>query len=106
MAQWKTGSGERLLYFARDNNERAAYPARNFLGLDMTDEDTMQVSFFDETGTNDAVIVALTITAGKAKEAAEAVANALAGRHGNMAVIADADNSNFLYPFTVIESIS
>jgi len=106
MAQWKTGSGERLLYFAKDFNNRAAYPARNFLGLDMTDADTMQVSFFEEDGTNDAVIVALTITAGKAKEAAEAIANALAGRSGGVAVIADADNSNFLYPFTAIESIS
>jgi hypothetical protein len=106
MAVYKTGSGERLLYFAKDATNRGAYPAREFLGLDMTDADTMQVSFFEEDGTNDAVIIALTITAGKAKEAAEAIANALAGQDRGMAVIADADNSNFLYPFTAVESIS
>ena len=106
MAQWKIGSGDKLLYFGLSEGNRAAYPARDFLGLDMTDGDTMKVSFFKEDGTSNAAIVALTITADKAKEAAEALANALAGQGGGMAVIADADNSNFLYPFTAIESIT
>ena len=61
---------ETMLYFSLDANERGMYPAKNFLGLDMTDADTMQVSFKEEDGSADAVIVSLTIAAGKAKEAA------------------------------------
>ena len=105
MALWSTGSGERLLYFSLNDSKRAAYPAKNFLGLDMTDADTMEVSFFEEDGSNDAVTVSLTIRSGKAKEAAEALANALAGDRG-MAIIADTDNSKFLYPFTAVEDIA
>jgi len=97
---------ETMLYFSLDANERAVYPARNFLGVDMADADTMQVSFLEEDGTGDAVIVSLTIAAGKAKEAAEVLAGALAGQSRGLTIIADTENSNFLYPFTAIESIA
>ena len=53
-----------LLYFSKDADERGIYPAKNFLGCDMTDADTMQVSFLKEDGTADAAIVSLTIAAG------------------------------------------
>ena len=97
---------ENLLYFAKDSNERGLYPARNFLGCDMHDADTMQLSFSKEDGTLNAAIVALTIVAGKAKEACEVLASVLAKRDGRLTVIADADNSKFMYPFTAIESIN
>jgi len=97
---------ETMLYFSKDADERAVYPARNFLGVDMADADTMQVSFLEEDGTGDAVIVSLTIAAGKAKEAAEVLAGALAGQSRGLTIIADTENSNFLYPFTAIESIA
>jgi hypothetical protein len=97
---------ETMLYFSKDANERGMYPAKNFLGLDMTDADTMQVSFKEEDGSADAVIVSLTIAAGKAKEAAEVLAGALAGQSRGLTIIADTENSNFLYPFTVVESIA
>jgi hypothetical protein len=97
---------ETMLYFSLDANERAIYPARNFLGLDMTDADTMKVSFLKETGTADAAIVSLTIAAGKAKEAAEVLAGALAGQSRGLTIIADTENSKFLHPFTAIESIA
>jgi len=97
---------ETMLYFSKDANERAVYPVRNFLGIDMADADTMQVSFLEEDGTADAVIVSLTIAAGKAKEAAEVLAGALAGQSRGLTIIADTENSKFLYPFTAIESIA
>ncbi len=97
---------ETMLYFSLDANERGMYPAKNFLGLDMTDADTMQVSFKDKDGSADAVIVSLTIVAGKAKEAAEVLAGALAGQSRGLTIIADTENSNFLYPFEAIASIA
>ena len=97
---------ETMLYFSLDANERGMYPAKNFLGLDMTDADTMKVSFKEEDGSADAVNILLTIAAGKAKEAAEVLAGALAGQSRGLTIIADTENSNFLYPFTVVESIS
>mgnify|MGYP003112100311 CR=1 FL=1 len=97
---------ETMLYFSKDNNERGVYPARNFLGLDMADADTMQVSFLEEDGTLDAVIVSLTIATGKAKEAAEVLAGALAGQSRGLTIIADTENNNFLHPFTAVEGIA
>ena len=95
-----------LLYFSKDADERGVYPAKNFLGVDMTDADTMQVSFLKEDGTANAAIVSLTVATGKAKEAAEVLAGALAGQSRGLTIIADAENSNFLYPFTAIEGIA
>ncbi len=97
-----------LLYFSKDANERGVYPAKNFLGCDMTDGDTMQVSFLKEDGTADAAIVSLTVdtTNSSAKEACKALAGALAGQKKGLTIIADTENSNFLYPFTAIESIA
>ena len=97
---------ETMLYFSLDANERAIYPARNFLGLDMTDATSMQVSFLKEDGTVDAAIVDLTITAGEAKLAAEVLAGALAGQSRGLTIIADTENSKFLYPFTAVATIS
>ena len=97
---------ETMLYFSLDANERAIYPARNFLGLDMTDAASMQLSFLKEDGTLDAAIVDLTIASGKAKEAAEVLAGALAGQSRGLTIIADTENSNFLYPFTAVATIS
>ena len=97
---------ETMLYFSLDANERAVYPARNFLGLDMTDAVSMQVSFKKEDGTQDAAIVDLTIAAGEAKLAAEVLAGALAGQSRGLTIVADAENSNFLYPFTEIVTIT
>jgi|TARA_R100000081_G_C4774073_1_gene147448 hypothetical protein len=97
-----------LLYFSKDADERGVYPAKNFLGCDMTDGDTMQVSFLKEDGTADAAIVSLTVdtTNSSAKEACKALAGALAGQKKGLTIIADTENSNFLYPFTAIESIA
>ena len=97
---------ENLMYFVKDNDERGCYPARNFLGVDMHDADTMHVSFAEEDGTADAVLVALTIVTGKAQEACEVLASALAKKDGRLTVVADADNDVFMYPFTAIESIA
>ena len=96
---------ENLLYFAKDANERGCYPARNFLACDMEDADTLQVFFAKEDGSGDAAIVELTIVSGKAKEACEVVASALAKKDGRLTVVADADNDVFMYPFTAIEGI-
>lgn len=97
-----------LLYFSKDDNERGVYPAKNFLGCDMTDGDTMQISFLKEDGTADAAIVSLTIdtTNSSAKEACKALAGALAGDKKGLTIIADNENSKFLRPFTAIESIA
>lgn len=95
-----------LLYFSLDADERGVYPAKNFLGCDMADASTMQLSFLEEDGTADAVIVKLTIASGKAKEACEALAGALAGQKKGLTIIADTENSEFLYPFTAITEIA
>tara|TARA_A200000159_G_scaffold161446_1_gene183413 strand:+ start:246 stop:548 length:303 start_codon:yes stop_codon:yes gene_type:complete len=97
---------ETMLYFSKDDNERAIYPARNFLGVDMTDATSMQISFLKEDGSLDAAIVDLTIASGKAKEAAEVLAGALAGQSRGLTIVADTENSNFLYPFTEIVTIT
>jgi len=99
-----------LLYFSKDDNERGVYPAKNFLGVDMADGDSMQISFLKEDGTADAAIVKLTVdtTNSNAKEACRALAGALAGQNSKrgLTIVADAENSNFLRPFTAIESIT
>jgi hypothetical protein len=95
-----------LLYFSKDADERGIYPAKNFIGCDMHNAGTMQVSFLKEDGTADAAIVSLTIAAGKAKEACEALAGALAGQKKGLTIIADTENSKFMYPFTAIASIA
>jgi len=99
-----------LLYFSKDANERGVYPAKNFLGVDMSDGDTMQISFLKEDGTADAAIVSLTVdtTNSSAKEACRALAGALAGQNSKrgLTIVADTENSNFLRPFTAIESIA
>ena len=99
-----------LLYFSKDANERGVYPAKNFLGVDMADGDSMQISFLKEDGTADAAIVSLTVytTNSSAKEACRALAGALAGQNSKrgLTIVADAENSNFLRPFTAIESIT
>ena len=99
-----------LLYFSKDANERCVYPEKNFLGVDMSDGDTMQISFLKEDGTADAAIVSLTVdtTNSSAKEACRALAGALAGQNSKrgLTIIADTENSNFLRPFTAIESIA
>ena len=97
-----------LLYFSKDDNERGVYPAKNFLGVDMTDATSMQISFLKEDGSADAAIVDLTIAAGEAKLAAEVLAGALAGQSSTrgLTIVADTENSKFLYPFTAIASIS
>jgi len=99
-----------LLYFSKDANERGVYPAKNFLGVDMSDADTMQISFLKEDGTADAAIVSLTVdtTNSSAKEACRALAGALAGQNSKrgLTIVADTENSNFLRPFTAIESIA
>ena len=97
---------ETMLYFSLDENERAVYPARNFLGLDMSSATRMQASFLKEDGALDAAIVNLNIASGKAKEAAEVLAGALAGNSGGLAIIADTENSKFLYPFESIHNIT
>tara|TARA_R100001510_G_scaffold57064_1_gene64009 strand:- start:1068 stop:1364 length:297 start_codon:yes stop_codon:yes gene_type:complete len=95
------------LLFSVGGNGGAAVsvPAKNFLGVDLSDADTMQVSFLEEDGTLDAVIVALTFT-GTAKAAAEALANAMAKDTRGLITVADGVNSKFLHPFTAIESIN
>ena len=98
------------MYFSKDSIELGVYPAKNFLGVDMSDGDTMQISFLKEDGTADAAIVSLTVdtTNSSAKEACRALAGALAGQNSKrgLTIIADTENSNFLRPFTAIESIA
>ena len=72
----------------------------------MEDATSMQVSFLKETGSANAAIVDLTIQSGKAKEAAEVLAGALAGQSRGLTIIADAENNNFLHPFTAVHSIT
>ena len=72
----------------------------------MTDATSMQVSFLKEDGAADAAIVDLTIASGKAKEAAEVLAGALAGQSRGLTIIADTENSKFLYPFEAVATIS
>ena len=96
-----------LLFAVGGNGGKAiCVPVKNYLGVDMSDADTMQVSFMEEDGTNDAVIVALTIEAGKAKEACEVLAGAMASGSRSLITVADGVNGKFLHPFTAIESIS
>lgn len=92
---------ETLLYFANDDDERAVYPARNFLGIDLIDNLSMQVSFKKEDGTLNAAIVDLQILPGTntgQKEVAEALAGALAGNSGGLTIVADDDNGVYLHP--------
>ena len=94
---------ETLLYFAKDENERAVYPAKNFLGIDLEgDSSSLQVSFKKEDGTLDAAIVDLSLAPGKPGEAmknvAEALAGALAGNSGGLTIVADDDNGAYLHP--------
>lgn len=99
-----------LLYFSKDENERGVYPAKNFLGVDMADNDSMQISFLKEDGTANAAIVKVVVdtTNSSVKEACRALAGALAGQNSKrgLTVIVDTENSNFLHPFTAIESIT
>ena len=99
-----------LLYFSKDANERGVYPAKNFLGVDMSDGDTMQISFLKEDGTADAAIVSLTVdtTNSSAKEACRALAGALAGQNSKrgLTIVAGTEEKSFLYPFISVASIT
>ena len=97
-----------LLYFSLNDTNRLVAPAKNFLGVDMADATTMQVSFLEEDGTADDVTVQLTVdtTNSSVKEACRALAGALAGDKKGLTIIADTENNEFLYPFTAITAIS
>ena len=98
---------ENLLYFNRDNNERAAFPAKNFLGCDLSDADTIQISFKDLDGSATPSIVSLNIkSAAHVKEACEVLTSVLAKNNGRLTVVADEEAEEYLYPFTAINSIS
>ena len=99
---------ETLLFFDTGGSDgaRGVFPAKNFLGLDMASATSMQVSFSRRDGTANANIIALTIQAGKAKEAAEALAGVLAGQNRGLITVVDGNNSNYLYPFTAITGLS
>ena len=97
---------ETMLYFSKRHDLRAVFPARNYLGIDMSDATSMQISFLKQDGTADATIVDMTIDTGKAKEAAEVLAGALAGQSRGLTIIADTENNNFLHPFTAVEGIA
>ena len=95
------------LLFSVGGNGGAAVsvPAKNFLGVDLADADTMQVSFLEEDGTLDAVIVSLTFT-GTAKAAAEALADILGSGTRGLITVADGVNGVYAHPFTAIEGIA
>ncbi len=98
-----------LLFAVGGSGGRAVcVPAKNFLGVDMGNATTMQVSFKEEDGTKDAVIVVLEIAAGggKAKEACEVLAGAMASGSRSLITVADGVNGKFLHPFTAITGIS
>ena len=99
---------ETLLFFEQGGSDgkRGVFPARNFLGLDMASATSMQVSFAKYIGDGNASIIALTIQAGKAKEAAEVIAGALAGQNRGLITVGDGNNGNYLYPFTAITQIN
>jgi|21_taG_2_1085346.scaffolds.fasta_scaffold01092_4 hypothetical protein len=103
---------EHMLYFAKDGNERGVYPVRNFLGIDMVDDDadSIHINFLKEDGSADAAIVTLTVdtTSSSIKHAAEVLAAALAGQSSTrgLTIVADKDNKSYMYPFTAIENIT
>ena len=99
-------TGNTMLYFSLDGDERAVYPASNFLGVDLASASSMQVSFKKEDGTLNAAIVALTFT-GNVKNACQALASAMAGKlNGGLTTIADTEGGKLLHPFTAITNIS
>ena len=79
----------------------AAYPAKNFLGCEVFDGNTMQISFKKEDGTADAAIVSIDFLNPKsdAHEACKALASALAGNNGGLTIVADGNKNKVLYPF-------
>ena len=99
---------ETLLLFdaGGSDGKRAVFPAKSFLGLDMASATSMEVNFQKHIGDENASIIALTIKTGKAKEAAEALAGALAGQNRGLITIVDGNNGNYLYPFTAITQIN
>tara|TARA_R110002012_G_C11388154_1_gene584188 strand:+ start:28 stop:351 length:324 start_codon:yes stop_codon:yes gene_type:complete len=103
---------EHMLYFSKDANERGVYPVRNFLGIDMVDDDadSIHINFLKEDGSADAALVTLTVdtTGSSIKHAAEVLAGALAGQSSTrgITIIADTENNKYMYPFTAIESIT
>ena len=94
-----------MLYFSLNDTQRAIYPTENFLGVDLANATSLQVSFKKENGVLDAAIVALTFT-GNVKDACQALASAMAGKlNGGLTIIADTEGGKFLHPFTAINSI-
>tara|TARA_R100000655_G_C2870604_1_gene173317 strand:+ start:98 stop:397 length:300 start_codon:yes stop_codon:yes gene_type:complete len=90
---------ENILMFAVGGNggAAAAYPARNFLGCEVFDGNTMQISFKKEDGTADAAIVSIDFL--DAHEACKALAGALAGNNRGLTIVADGNKNKVLYPF-------
>jgi len=96
-----------ILYFGLDSNERLAVPASNFLGIDPASATQLQISFKDTDATADGAVVVLNIVSTSTiKEACEVLAGALYGQSRGLTIVADTENSNFMYPFTSVTSIT
>lgn len=100
---------EIMLYFAKDEDERNTFNAKDFLGVDAADANSLQVSFARRNGALDANLVKLTVdtTNSSLQEACKVLAGALAGQESKrgLTIIGDKDNGEFLYPFTDVEAI-
>lgn len=96
-----------ILYFALDSNERLAVPASKFLGIDPVSTTRLEISFRDLDATGDGAVVVINIDSGSTiKQACEVLAGALYGQTRGLTIVADTENSNFMYPFTSVTSIT
>lgn len=96
-----------IIYFAKDSNERLAVPASKFLGIDPASTTQLQISFKDLDATADGAVVVLNIDSSSTiKQACEVLAGALYGQSRGLTIVADTENSNFMYPFVSVDSIT
>jgi hypothetical protein len=93
---------ETIVAFIKDADEKVAYPASNFVGMNCAAAGSMELSFEKVDGTAAAEDVVLTVTDADGvgfKRAAQAVANALGGYHhaGKYVKIADLMTGEYIH---------
>tara|TARA_R110001592_G_scaffold125324_2_gene335205 strand:- start:640 stop:939 length:300 start_codon:yes stop_codon:yes gene_type:complete len=81
-------------------------PATRFLGVNLTDADSIQIQFQKLNGEVADNLFKCTFEAGMAKEACEVLAGALSSRKKGILTIADDINGVYLHPFIAFEAIS
>jgi len=96
-----------ILYFALNSGKRLAVPASKFLGISPTNTTRLEISFKDNDASADGAVVDLNIDSSSTiKEACEVLAGALYGQTRGLTVVADTENSNFMYPFSSVADIT